>query len=384
MNRRLLACAALLTAGTLFGAARPTSDPAELVVHEWGTFTSIAGGDGLAVQWTPQAGPTDLPCFVHRNPYNPKAGLWGTVRMETPVLYFYTPRELTVRVGVGFHQGLITEWFPDAAVTPAPNYNVPTKWEGTIRWNDVTVKPNAAADFRTEPGASHYYVARRTDAAPVIAASETERFLFYRGVGRFAPPLIATTADDGSVTIASASGAPLGDVILFENRGGAMAYETRHVDGRQVTLTLPAVQDEIPTPTADLEGALVKSGLYPREARAMVETWRDSWFEEGVRIFYVVPAVTIDKILPLEIEPLPSNVVRVFVGRMEVVTPATQQIVRDALGAGDRATLQKYGRFLQPIISRLTATATPMERAMIDHQLQQTSATAWASPSRCE
>jgi hypothetical protein len=383
MSRRLLACAAILTAATVLAAARPTSDPAALVVHEWGTFTSIADADGLAVQWQPQAGPTDLPCFVHRNPYNPKAGLFGTVRMETPVLYFYAPRELTVRVGVRFHQGLITEWFPAAAVTPAPNYNTPIKWNGAIRWNDVTVKPDAKADFRSEPGASHYYVARRTDAAPIAASSETERFLFYRGVGRFAPPLTATAAADGSVTIASPSGAPLGTVILFENRGGAMAYESRRVDGRQTTLTLPAPQDEVPTPAAELEAALVADGLYPREAKAMVETWRDSWFEEGVRVFYVVPAATVNAILPLEIEPLPSDIVRVFVGRMEVVTPATLQIVRDALAAGDRATLDKYGRFLRPIASRLTADATPMERAMIEHQLQQVPA-AWASASHCQ
>jgi hypothetical protein len=26
---------------------------------------------------------------------------------------------------------------------------------------------------------------------------------------------------------------------------------------------------------------LTAEGLYPREAKAMVETWRDSWFEEA-------------------------------------------------------------------------------------------------------
>jgi hypothetical protein len=305
--------------------------------------------------------------------------------METPVLYFYAPRDTNVRVGVRFHRGLITEWFPSAAVTPAANDSTPTNWEGTIRWTDVTVRPNLAADFRTEPGASHYYVARRTDAAPLASASETERFLFYRGVGQFAPPIAATDAADGSVTIASPSGAPLGDIILFENHGGAMAYEARHVDGGQVTLTLPALQDEVPTPASDLEQALVANGLYPKEARAMIETWRDSWFEEGARIFYVVPASTIDAILPLDIEPLPTHVVRVFVGRMEVVTPATLRIVRDALATGDRATLDLYGRFLRPIVSRLAAPATPAERAAREYQLQlQASAGVVASPNRCQ
>jgi hypothetical protein len=34
------------------------------------------------------------------------------------------------------------------------------------------------------------------------------------------------------------------------------------------------------------------------KAAAMVETWRDSWFEEGTRLFYFLPQVTVDRILP--------------------------------------------------------------------------------------
>src|SRR5215468_9031769 len=39
---------------------------AQLTVHEWGTFTSIAGPDGQALSWNPLDGPDDLPCFVDR------------------------------------------------------------------------------------------------------------------------------------------------------------------------------------------------------------------------------------------------------------------------------------------------------------------------------
>jgi hypothetical protein len=59
-------------------------------------------------------------------------------------------------------------------------------------------------------------------------------------------------------------------------------------------------------------------GLFPREAKAMVETWRDSWFGEGTRLFYIVSRNAIDSILPLEIDPIPVDVVRVFVGRLEL------------------------------------------------------------------
>ncbi len=45
---------------------------------------------------------------------------------------------------------------------------------------------------------------------------------------------------------------------------------------------------------ADLGALLVKnltaSGLYEKEARAMVATWDDAWFrEEGSRLLYLVP-----------------------------------------------------------------------------------------------
>ena len=55
----------LLTFG-LFVAAEadaPTraADPVSFNVHEWGTFTSIAGADGRPVGWSPLSGPDDLP-----------------------------------------------------------------------------------------------------------------------------------------------------------------------------------------------------------------------------------------------------------------------------------------------------------------------------------
>src|SRR5829696_2529580 len=80
---------------------RDTAGPVEdrLVVHEWGTFTSIAGKDGVALDWRPLNGPSDLPKFVHtlqggsrglRHRVAGKESITARVRMETPVLYFYS------------------------------------------------------------------------------------------------------------------------------------------------------------------------------------------------------------------------------------------------------------------------------------------------------
>src|SRR5882672_6907599 len=57
----------------------------------------------------------DLPQFVeHINGINFKLGLRGTIRMETPVVYFYSPHDVTVSAKVSFSRGLNTEWYPHA------------------------------------------------------------------------------------------------------------------------------------------------------------------------------------------------------------------------------------------------------------------------------
>ena len=107
----------------------------DLTVHEWGTFTTVAGEDGRAVEWLPLSGPVDLPCFVYHYQNDPliklRAGTWrldyenarshlrGRVRMETPVLYFYSSGDIALNVRVEFPRGLITEWYPQATVTQA-------------------------------------------------------------------------------------------------------------------------------------------------------------------------------------------------------------------------------------------------------------------------
>jgi hypothetical protein len=79
--------------------------------------------------------------------------------------------------------------------------------------------------------------------------------------------------------------------------------------------------EEVAPPLAELERILIARGLYPKEAQAMLNTWRDSWFKEGTRLFYIVPAKMIESILPLDINPKPTGIVRVFVGRVELGRP---------------------------------------------------------------
>jgi hypothetical protein len=361
----------------------PISDGrvAGLVAHEWGTFTSVAGEDGRAVQWLPLEGPTDLPDFVNRIDCRLKGSLPGMVRMETPVIYFYAPREMTVNVNVRFRQGIITEWFPrphgfslDSTSSGA--------FRGEIAWTSVKVEPGGRDDFRVEREPNHYYVARETDAAPLSVGPERERFLFYRGVGRLPPHIAASVNADGQVVVSETRGGPLGDIILFENRDGAMAYQSLQTSSTSVTLNPLTVRANAPSPQKYLEQVLVARGLYPREAKAMVESWRGSWFEHGTRLFYIVSNEAVDTMLPLQIEPRPAEVTRVFVGRLEIATPRTLSEVKSALERNDRRVLTQYGRFLDPLAKRLMADLSPAQRSAFEERMKAASS-PWTRPGFC-
>lgn len=391
-----------------FHTAAHESQPTDLTAHEWGTFTSISGPDGRALDWLPLTASTNLPSFVeHFRDVNFKGGLRATIRMETPVLYFYSPRETTVSVDVSFSKGLITEWYPHAnSVNPIPTtrdlslYNL--KSRGAISWNSVHINPYAANDFPLDNSENPYYAARQTSSSPLElpapSGQQREKFLFYRGVTAFPPPLTATISSDGTVDLqnrlpnnspvrgselqfrhlvpASFGLQPLrnlpsetdiypneiSNVIFFERRGAQLGYRVLGPLRDQASLSPPTLDGSLDSLSSDLEGMLISEGLFPDEAHAMLETWKNSWFEEGSRLFYIVPRAFVDSVLPLHINPAPSNIVRVFVGRLELITPVTQQAVESAFASGDHATLAKYNRFLEPILTYLMLHSTDGSR----------------------
>jgi len=367
-------------------------DPGDVTVHEWGTFTTVAGEDGLAIDWLPLGGPTDLPCFVEhfQNRRDAKivlnqlaldqptpvdyatarSNLRGRVRMETPVLYFYASRATSVSVRVQFPHGLMTEWYPRASVAQ-PFVNQASyrsmRWASWIAWPNVQVSPGAAPHFPVGTGESHYYAARNTDATPLTVDNQSERFLFYRGVGSFDVPISAKALGDTGVRIRNLGRDALQGAVLFRNRGGVIAYRVLDAPSPDTVVATPKSGGTVAELRLEIQRMLVKGGLYEREAAAMVDSWRDSWFEEGTRVLYLVPSRAVDDILPLTITPAPKTVARVFIGRMEVITPAMEQSVAAAIANGDRSELGRYGRFLGPITDRIVArNPTTANRQRID------------------
>jgi hypothetical protein len=390
-SRRLAAiCAATVVFGTSYAFTKG-ADPAPLTVHEWGTFTSVANADGTAATWQTLSNASDLPCFVERIKLGVKGQVMGTVRMETPVLYFYTAQDTTVDVSVRFLGGLVTEWFPRAAVTPDvlhPGALAPPDVESRITWKNVRVRPGASPAFPAGTDRSHYYAARETDAAPLESSSDKEKFLFYRGIGRFPPPLTATIRPGGSVEVRSVSSEPVGTIVLFENRRGTFGYRVAHSASQELTIEQPSVGGgDLAGLQQELERILAAQGLYDKEAAAMVATWRDSWFEEGTRLFYMAPKSLIDAVLPLQIKPNPTEVARVFVGRVELVTPKTMQDVKDTMVANDFSGFASYERFMGPITARIRAEVSPTERPAWDRRVREAYASYYqrrTSPAYCK
>ncbi len=378
MKSRLFACAVLAfsvaTLPLLFRAQTPASDPS-LTAHEWGTFTSIAGSDGRAANWLPLTGSTDLPAFVeHFQTPDFKGGLRGTVRMETPVLYFYTNHTTTLSVHVSFSQGLITEWYPHADRVEPVNLQLQARmvsylndWsrrqrqpDSSISWDSIALEPNNSASLPHEDRASHYYAARQTSATPLRIKTQTgeqrEKFLFYRGVASFSVLMSVKLASDGKILTQNLSGQEIPAMLVFERRGDKLGFRLADASAAQPSLDPPELNATMDSLKHAVENMLIAQGLYHDEAQAMFETWRDSWFEEGSRLLYIVPRQFVDSVLPLSITPAPEKTVRVFVGRLELVTPATQRAVEQALATHDHSTLNHYGRFLAPILENMIAS----------------------------
>jgi hypothetical protein len=334
-----------------------------LIAHEWGTFTSIAGETGQAVEWLPLNSPSELPNFVeHFRGTGFKVGLGGTIRMETPVLYFYSTHDTTVDVSVSFFHGLITEWYPSTTrIEPSSSLENVVLFQqqssGSISWKSVSVQPSASLAFPKEAQPNHYYAARDVASSPLRVSTkkgnENEKFLFYRGVSVAPAPLSALVLPNGQIEAMNESSGEIPKLILFERRGEKVGFREARTVREGVILDPPVLNASLDSLLSGLEASLISSGLYAEEAHAMLESWKDSWFEEGSRLIYIVPNSFVDKILPLSIQPQPAKIQRVFVGRMELLTPATQNAIETAVATHDKAALAKYGRFVAPMIEMM-------------------------------
>ena len=375
----LLVCSAI--------ALPAASDPVRgMVVHEWGTFLAMHGSDGITLDGMYHEEHA-LPPFVHARGRDQLRLRTSNMKGETPVIYFYTDRPARVRVDVGFPAGLWTQWYPQAEMVGpglAQTGSPPQLRKGRISWN-VDVVPPAGAPVRL-PETSRdalWNHARDVDAAYVTAADtarpgaprEWERFIFYRGLGEGALPL-DVKASNGRITARTDDGDGVRHVFILRVEHGRGVYEYVPSLERGIALerAVPSMADALPleqfveTVAGAVAVRLVESGLYEKEARAMINTWRSSYFRsDGIRILFVLPQSWTDRHIPMRIEPRPASLVRVMVGRVELLTAERERRMESAirdLASPDLATreraftaLRAEGRYVEPIIRRTLRTS---------------------------
>lgn len=400
---RPLASGLLCCLTTILGAASP-----DFTVHEWGTFTSIYASDGRMLTGL-ELEEEPLPGFAYSHvgmlnggradPDSPQVTSYAakgwqrplanvTVKMETPVLYFYGDTGFTADVRVAWHGGSISQWYPQRSGGETPpafelkreegqpvqtvggEIDFAQGYEGSIEWQ-VEVEPPLSADL-FKPGETLTWLYPRVPDANILrAGEETEGFLFYRGVGNFQPQVDFSIDAEGALHMANDYADSIPFALVIEHDGSSMrVYEANGLPaGEQLSiaetdwekLNWNEWRDEI---YHRMSTGLARSGLTIDEARAMTRTWWRSYFEtplevDGVncpRVFWVMPSAAVEEILPLQIEPKPQNIIRVLVGRAEILRPAAEVKLREQAQSG-----VETGRF-NLIAREFWAQTPPRER----------------------
>ncbi|HEY2951692.1 MAG TPA: hypothetical protein VGK40_03860 [Verrucomicrobiae bacterium] len=343
----------LLCASSLAGQARSNT----LVVHEWGTFTSLQDEAGRTLSGI-NTDEEPLPDFVHDLSWSPGLVSRGkgaplhypdiTMRLETPVIYFHPPTgspPLTVTVSVAFRGGWLTQFYPDALWSaPGAFYKLNAMTVGKLAWPQLNINghangPDTSARAWTAPRAVH--------ATSITATNgESERYVFYRGVGHLNAPLRVSRLD-GGLDLQSQLDPSVADRLtiqklwLVESRAdGGFAFRVLKpliiaANSRTTVATTPASfrdEDFSAGNLAELRqlmrSAIVNDGLFADEADALLNTWETSYFKSaGLRLFFLVPRAWTDHYLPLDFST-PTQLTRLMVGRIELVTPEQRELLR--------------------------------------------------------
>jgi hypothetical protein len=407
--------------GAHFGGGPPGQySGSGFVVHEWGTDTIVVGSDG-SLQRGLHHEEEDLPGFVYDR--IKAAALIGgtfspsvTIKMETPVTYFYSSLPRTVHAGVAFPKGVLTQWYPGATSflppVAAPSAMLPeqplsyadpvldptfpfmsdmcrvkfgTIGAGQLDWGNVNVLPrdgNVTQQLPPAPLDKFSWSYARDVASNLVqtANGETERFLFYRGLGDFDLPVKINVTGLG---IAGLGGNPvvlknqfseaIGSVFMMnvgDNEAVFSEFPKGIPPGGELSDKLPLLYGTRPLDayaeqlSEAVTGALDGTGLYHDEAVAMVNTWKRQWFRTpGVRLLYIIPQTWTDASIPLTIEPKPDATLRVMLIRVEIITP--EQEAEDVAALGGfaakgglgQAHFASLGRFAEPRLRRALALA---------------------------
>ncbi len=383
MNRKVRFRTAIFAAWAAV-ASWPVLAADQLVVHEWGTFTVLQDADGQEITGV-NVDDEPVPAFVHTigrdllsprllsNEYwryrmkgVPRRHYQVTMRLETPVIYFYPPMSqsepLPLDVEVSFRGGWLSEFYPNAEYS-APGLKrgnfeftgLTPDTVGSLAWRNLQVGTDGKIPKTDE---QVWLAPRQVAAATVTNGAEnpqSEKYLFYRGVGQLHAPLRVKTdlksnrlslyanfqdvLDEGETETIQRLW--LAD-IRADGEAAFRELEALSVNGnRSAKLRdLPAgfeAEDYRRDGLTELRSAmhqqLVEAGLFDDEATAMLATWERAYFKSpGLRLFFVVPRTWTDHYLPLSISR-EAEVERVMMGRIELITPQQRELLTELADA---------------------------------------------------
>lgn len=325
--------------------------------HEWGTFTSLSTSDGRLMTGL-EVEEESLPAFVYSHSMFP--GLFNssplvmykriplrvknvTIKMETPVIYFYTDqikKPLKVNVDVRFNGGSISQWYPQRTSGESIGSLFQTldfaggamghiNWNAEILPRDTKLKINTNKLFETKT----WIEPRKTDSNLIKVGKQVEKYLFYRGLGNFKMSLKLSAPSKENVLIENSYDSDIPFAMVYEKKKGekAKVWWSGAIKSKSKRLVKILGSDFDLYDDANKSNfinALVKAGLYKKEAVSMLKTWEHSYFEKpGFKVFWIVPRKTTDKILPLNLNPKPKSLERVLVGRSELMTKQHEELI---------------------------------------------------------
>jgi len=408
-------------------------------LHEWGTFTTVSGSDGTLltglhveeeklppfvyshagmepgkllhhnpIVFLPQANPAPRPSSNQIEVYlnqtdkkyypsmptsDPLMRTKGfpsraqianvTVKMETPVIYFYGGTGEKVNVKVGFNGGTISQWYPARTSGDTPNKveiaeadrhdslkkamqekenctlvdrevrDFGKSYQGAIEWDLELLEADDAYTFKHNQNPSWIYP-KVSNANMVKVGDEYEDYLFYRGIGAI---FSVNDADEVQITNQSAESIPF--ALAFEKTKSGVRYKAISNLKKETTISESAWttlgRDWRAKVYTAMRQGLIDQGLTAEESNGMVKTWWKSYFEkDGLRVFWVVPPAELEKILPLQVTPQPESSVRVIVGRADILRPAFEEQLIASVGKRS-FTQYRSDRFGEAYINRLEA-----------------------------
>lgn len=287
--------------------------------------------------------------------------------VDKPILYVYSKEQINMDVKAIVPKGMITQWWPagENNLTLLSD-GINTTSKGKINWKNIKVLPYGEKTYLKKTNIKHqpwWHLARETDSCILQnkyvnlknnnIENQNEKFLFYRGQGRYTKPIKVKLSDnENKLEIIKQKGKKshnLSDLLVIKIKNGkALGHKInmKNVDKVNVDLTMTeanyySVKHFKNKYKAIFKQMVYEDGLYEKEAEGMAEIWHETYFAtDGIRVIYLLPKNTIDELIPLDIKYYKkdnksktklANVERTIAVRLELMNKYNEKYVKQLI-----------------------------------------------------